>query len=89
MIVRVMTEGQYRVDGPLIQRLDVTDQHLLDAVHRGDDDSYHMHLREALEIVRQGVVVPVTELVTSDLVLPGADMTLKDARRILDEHPAD
>lgn len=86
MIVRVMTEGQYRLDGGLVARLEETDQHLLEALHRGDDDAYHMHLREALEMVRQGSVVAVSELVTSDLVLPGPDMTLADARQILDEH---
>lgn len=87
MIVRVMTEGQYRVVDNLVAQLEATDQHLLDAVHRDDDDAYHMHLREALTLVRQGEAVPLAELVGSDLVLPGPDMTLQDARRLLDEHP--
>jgi hypothetical protein len=87
MIVRVMSEGQYRVDGGLVSQLEAMDQHLLEAVHRGDEDAYHRHLREALNLVRQGASVPAHELVNSDLVLPGADMTLRDARRLLEEHP--
>jgi hypothetical protein len=87
MIVRVMGEGQYRVDGGLVSRFEETDQHLLAAVHRGDDAAYHMHLREVLDLVRQGVSVPIGELVSSDLIVPGSDMTLRDARRILEEHP--
>jgi hypothetical protein len=84
MIVRIMADNQYRVhDGhePEIARLD---NELLAAVDAGDDARFHSALDQLVEHVRQsGQVVPDDELVPSDLMVPAADMTLAEARDVL------
>jgi CBS-domain-containing membrane protein len=89
MIVRVMTEGQYRLDGGLVDAVQHADEALLHAVHANDKAAFHEHLTEALTIVRQGVRLNVHELVPSDLVLPSPDMSVAEARKLLDQHPID
>jgi CBS-domain-containing membrane protein len=86
MIVRVMTEGQYRLDGELISQVQHADEALLEAVHQNDDAAFRRHLDEALAIVRRGARLDVHDLAPSDLVLPAPDMSVAEARELLDRH---
>jgi hypothetical protein len=74
MIVRVMTEGQYRLDGELVGQIQHADEALLEAVHQNDETAFRRHLDEVLAIVRRGMRLDVHDLTPSDLVLPAPDM---------------
>jgi len=86
MIVRVMTEGQYRLDGELVGQIQHADEALLEAVHQNDETAFRRHLDEVLAIVRRGMRLDVHDLTPSDLVLPAPDMSVAEAREFFDRH---
>lgn len=86
MIVRIMSEGQYEVDGDKLDTLRRADEALLEAVQEGLQDAFHEHLQDAIRVVRSGARVDLHVLKESDLVLPSADMTVQEARQLFDQH---
>jgi PspA-Associated protein len=82
MIIRVLGEGQFRVED--VDHLNVLDGQLEDAVDASDDAAFAEALRNLLAAVREeGRAVPDAELVVSDLVLPHAEASLDDVRAML------
>jgi hypothetical protein len=83
MIVRIATEGQYRVGSDTLDKLNAIDNQLVNIVARGDQAAYDQLLKSMLDLVRQsGQPVALTEIVESDLVLPAPDTTLAEARQL-------
>lgn len=83
MIVRIATEGQYKVPSTLLDRLNEMDNNLVQTVAGGDQAAFTRALAEMLALVRaQGTPVASDELVTSDLILPAPDTTLDEARTL-------
>lgn len=81
MIVRIATEGQYRVASDLLDRLNELDNQLIQYVATGDQASFCSVLSSMIGLVRQkGDLVPAEELVASDVILPAPDTTLEEAR---------
>ena len=84
MIVRILGEGQRRVDEAAIDGLNALDGKLVAAVDAGDDDAFKAALSALLDQVRDlGVPLPDDEIVPSDLVLPTADASLAEVRELL------
>ena len=84
MIVRILGEGQRRVDDGDLQPLNQLDNDLVAAVDAGDEDKFDTALTALLDKVRQiGVPVPDDEIVPSDLVLPSSDASLAEVRELL------
>jgi CBS-domain-containing membrane protein len=86
VIVRIMSEGQFEVEGADLDALRHVDEELLDAVRREDAEAFARHLAEAVAVVRRGRPLPLDALAESELVLPAPDMTVHEARRLFDEH---
>lgn len=81
MIVRIATEGQYRVSSDILDRLNELDNQLIQLVATGDQASFCSVLGSMIGLVRkEGLVVPAEELVGSDIILPAPDTTLEEAR---------
>jgi hypothetical protein len=81
MIVRIATEGQYKVSSSILDRLNELDNQLVQVVANGDPDDFGRVLEQMIGLVRQqGEVVPAEELVASDIILPAPDTTLEEAR---------
>jgi hypothetical protein len=88
MIIRVLTEGQYRLDGNALAELDAMDDSLLDAVGAGDEQQFAERLRQVVELVQtRGKRIPDDELVESDLVIPAPDTTLEESRELFAGYP--
>ncbi|MFW6203813.1 MAG: PspA-associated protein PspAA [Actinomycetota bacterium] len=86
MIVRIMGEGQLRVDDGDLDELNRLDDELGEAIESGDDESFRSALIALLDAVRSaGTKVPDDELVHSDLVLPYEDAHVDDVRAMLTE----
>ncbi|MDQ1747938.1 MAG: hypothetical protein QOD07_2201 [Frankiaceae bacterium] len=84
MIVRILGEGQRRVDEAAIDGLNALDDKLVAAVEGGDDDAFKAALAALLDQVREvGTPLPDDEIVPSDLVLPTADASLAEVRELL------
>ena len=83
MIIRILGEGQYNLPGAHLDALNEIDNQLVESVEVEDREKFVRLLDQMLHLVRdQGTVVPVDELIESDLILPEADITLEEAEHI-------
>jgi hypothetical protein len=84
VIVRIMGEGQWRVDDATGRRLNEIDERLGAAVAGGDEDALRRGLRELADTVREsGTRVADDDLSASDAIVPPEDLTLEEARELL------
>ncbi len=80
MIVRVMSEGQYRLDESHHARLDELDDVVVERVGADDAAGYTVAFSELLSYVREnGEALGPDELEGSDFMLPPADLSLEEA----------
>ena len=80
MIVRVSTEGQYRLDDDAAGRLNELDNSVVAAVDASDEDAYYERFAQMIEFVRrEGAALGDDELEESDVILPPPDTTLEEA----------
>ena len=86
MIVRLMNEGQYRIDEGLRGRLNEIDERALEALDAENEDELDMLLQRMWDLVQtDGERVPDNELVPSDLVIPPTDLTLEETRKLFSD----
>jgi len=84
VIVRILGEGQRRVDEAAIDELNALDGKLVAAVDAGDDEAFKAALTALLDQVREiGAPLPDDEIMPSDLVLPTSDASLAEVRELL------
>lgn len=84
MIVRILGEGQLRVDDSAVSELNELDTKLENAVERGDEAGFTGVLAALLGRVREiGTPAEPGELEPSSLILPQADATMEEVRRLL------
>jgi len=87
MIVRISTEGQFRLDSAHFDELNRMDNEIVDRVARGDKEGFERLFQQMLSFVRQqGTRVPAEELVESDVILPPPDITMEEARHLFHGH---
>ncbi|MBX5465883.1 MAG: hypothetical protein K6U14_00080 [Firmicutes bacterium] len=85
MIVRVMAEGQYRVDEARWRQIHALDDELLKELEAGHEAEFRRLVEQAVSLARGGEPLAPDQLVASDLILPPPDITLDEARRFLAE----
>lgn len=86
MIVRIMGEGQVRLDDGHLTALNALDDELLDEMESGDGPGFRRTLQALLDEVRAlGTPLPDEALEPSDLILPSPDATLDEVRAMLTE----
>ncbi len=82
MIVRILSEGQYRVDGDTLEQIKKLDDQLMEALTANQADHFRELLTRVAELVRRGTALDPEHLVESDLILPASDTTLEEAKRL-------
>jgi hypothetical protein len=85
VIVRVMGEGQWRLDDALAGRLAELDAATERAVEQDDQEGLAAALHALAELVRSGEKLPGDHLEASDEIVPPTDLTLEEARRIIND----
>jgi hypothetical protein len=86
MIVRILGEGQWRIEDGTLDALNELDDKVEHAVESGDEAAFGAALGELLTAVRSsGDEVGVDELVDSDLILPPADASIAEVRDLLSD----
>ena len=79
MIVRIATEGQFKLDEDCLNRLNELDNAAVAAAEGGDEGGARARLAEMIELIRrEGSAVPDDELVSSDVIVPPPDATLQE-----------
>jgi hypothetical protein len=86
VIVRLMNEGQYRVDDALRARLEELDDRAEAALERGDEEALDAELEQMWELVRtEGEELAPDSLEASDILIPPSDLTLEETRALFSE----
>ena len=91
MIVRIMTEDQFRLDDSHLAEMQRLDAAMDQALDQNDTSAFQTALHAVIDFVRQkGTLVQHDEVVPSDIINPASDMSLEEARtRLYDsEHAA-
>ncbi len=84
MIVRILGEGQLRVEDSATDELNVLDAELEKTVNAGDEQAFRPALRALLDRIRVlGTPLADDALEPSDLILPYSDAGLEDVREML------
>jgi hypothetical protein len=84
MIVRILGEGQLRVDDAVMAELQRLDDSLSAAVQAGDEPAFRAALDRLLAKVRAaGTELPPDAIEPSQAILPGPDSTMDDVRKLL------
>jgi len=86
VIVRLLGEGQFRVDDSLIGRLNELDAEVERAVAAGDERALWSGLQALADAVREhGVKLADDDLSPSDAVIPPEDLSLEEAQELLQD----
>ncbi|HEX7032103.1 MAG TPA: hypothetical protein VF172_03800 [Nitrososphaera sp.] len=84
-IIRIMGQGQFSVDARTLKRLSDIDSEIVELVRteRSDDFEFRKKLTELSEIVmKNGKPVDSREIIKSDIILPSADLSIDEAKRL-------
>lgn len=80
MIVRIMTEGQYKLDDTALAKVNEYDNACVAAVEAGDEDGFHEHFEALLHLIRtEGTELADDDLHGSDVLIPPGDTTFAEA----------
>jgi hypothetical protein len=86
MIVRLLGEGQYRVDDGLLARLNGLDDRAQAAADAEDEPELDRVLDEMWQLVQaEGEPLAEDDLSTSDTIVPPSDLTLEETKRLFSE----
>lgn len=87
MIVRLMGEGQYELDKKHMDVVNKIDNNIVKIVNRGDEKAvkitFKIEFKKLNDYVRRnGKRIPDEFITPSDIIIPPADLTLEEARKI-------
>jgi len=86
MIVRLMGEGQYRIDDELLNKLNELDVQAQAAMDAEDEPALDDKLDQMWQLVRdRGEQLSDDELSASDLIIPPSDLTLEETRKLFSD----
>ncbi|MFF8367907.1 hypothetical protein ACF05W_03635 [Streptomyces lydicus] len=84
MIVRIMGEGQMKLDDARFIELNKLDDELLQEMESGDEEGFRRTLGALLDAVRRmGTPLPDDALEPSELILPAPGASLAEVREML------
>jgi hypothetical protein len=79
VIVRIATEGQYRLEDERAAKLNELDNEIVAVVEAGDEEGFRRLFQEMLQVARSGTELGDDELEESDVILPPPDISLEEA----------
>ena len=83
MIVRILTEGQYKFPAAELDDLNAIDNQIVDVVAADDEEGFRKLFDEMLEMVRNhGEPLAMEEIEESDAIIPEPDITLEEAKEL-------
>ncbi len=83
MIVRIMNENQYIVPSLYYDDINKIDNEIVKLIAKGDEKGFKRMYADLIAIVRKnGVPMDVKTIHESDLIIPPADLTFEEAKRI-------
>jgi len=84
VIVRLMGEGQYRVDDSVLEELHELDDRATAAADADDEDTLDQTLEQMFELVKsKGAPLADDEVLPSDALVPPSDLTLEETKELM------
>jgi len=81
MIVRIMSDGQYKLSGFFLDEMNKMDNSIVSALEKEDHKLFDRKYANLVEYVHyNGKRVPAKEIIESDFILPPADVTVEEAK---------
>ena len=81
MIVRILSEGQFKLPDDVQARLNELDNEAVAAVEAGDEARFHELFEQMIEVVESGgEPVGDDELVESQIIIPPRDLSFEEAK---------
>jgi hypothetical protein len=81
MIVRIATEGQYKLAEEVVARVNALDNEAVAAVEAGDEARFAELFGQIIALIRaEGAPLPDDELHGSDVIVPPPDTSFEEAR---------
>jgi hypothetical protein len=87
-IVRILGYGQYMVDDNVMHEINTVDNKIVKLLENGEDNDsiraeFERHLKVLSIIVEEkGNAIESKEILQSDVVIPGQDITVEEARNL-------
>jgi len=83
MIIRILTEGQYRFPAAELDDLNDIDNQIVDVVSEDNEEEFRRLFYKMLAMVREhGTPLDVEELAESDAIVPEPYITLEEAKEL-------
>jgi hypothetical protein len=83
MIIRILNENQYIVPSLYYDDINKIDNEIVKLIAKGDKNGFQKKYGELIAIIRKnGVPLDPKTLKESDLIVPPADITFEEARKI-------
>ncbi|MBI2954582.1 MAG: hypothetical protein HYY30_09730 [Chloroflexi bacterium] len=83
MIVRISTEGQYRLPSAVLDELNTLDNNIVEVVAAGDTERFKSLYDQMIALVhKKGQPLKPDEILESEVILPPPDITIEDAKRL-------
>ncbi|HET7149129.1 MAG TPA: hypothetical protein VFI73_11590 [Candidatus Nitrosopolaris sp.] len=84
-IVRVMGQGQFRINNRTARMISKIDRELVKIIqtHEQGEKDYSRRVAEVVRLVlKAGLPLEHKEIVQSDIIVPGADISIDDAKNL-------
>jgi len=83
MIIRILGDGQFRLDDNLVDRVNKIDNKIVKHVSQGNKEEYAKDLANLISIVKE-LAEPLdpVEILPSDIIVPPSDLSFEDARKV-------
>lgn len=83
MIIRILTEGQWRFPAAMLDDLNDIDNSIVDVLAEDDEGEFRNLLDKMITMVKEnGTPLELDELEESDAIIPEPDITLEEAKEL-------
>jgi len=83
MIVRILGDGQFRLDDNLLDRVNKIDNKIVKHVSQGNKAEFARDLANLISTVKE-LAEPLdpVEIIPSDLIIPPSDLSFEEAKQV-------
>ena len=83
MIIRILGEGQFRLDDNLLDRVNKIDNKIVKHVSQGNKAEFARDLANLISTVKE-LAEPLdpVEIIPSDLIIPPSDLSFEEAKQV-------
>lgn len=90
LVIRIASDARYRVPVSIRPALEGLDTAMEAAINANDEIAFAKCAHQLTKLIKEsGIQLPDTDLTSSDLVVPSADMSIQDAESLISEDDAD